>query len=264
MEKFDINRLRVASPCSISWNEMTGDDRTRHCDQCELNVYNVAGMTRDEVARLVEESNGRLCMRLVRRADGSVMTKDCPVGLRAYRKRLAVIASAAFAAVLGLFSVSYAQKGDSVRTVKASDLKVVTLVDPTESKSLSGSILDPNGAVIPNVRILLYRNGEEGEVEVTTSDADGRFAFRNVSTGTYSLRVEGPAGFQPLVVQDLELVLAEGKKLDLSLELVSSTETVGIMIELPIAVELPNLMKLSPELQVTPRPLKKPTKKRNK
>jgi hypothetical protein len=51
--KFDLYKLRIASPCSVGWDHMTGDDRTRFCDLCQLNVYNVAGMTEAEVRELV-------------------------------------------------------------------------------------------------------------------------------------------------------------------------------------------------------------------
>src|SRR5262245_30988553 len=102
---FDVNELRVASPCSVGWENMSGDERQRHCDLCELNVYNLSGMTAREVDRLITDREGRLCIRMFRRADGTVITRDCPVGLRAVRKRVATFAGAAITAVLGLFSV---------------------------------------------------------------------------------------------------------------------------------------------------------------
>src|SRR5215203_982280 len=111
-QTFDINKLRVAAPCSVSWEAMTGDERARHCDSCQLNVYNISEMTRAEAEDLITGREGRLCIRLYKRADGTVLTKDCPVGLRAYQKRIARFAGAALATVLGLFSVSFGQKDD--------------------------------------------------------------------------------------------------------------------------------------------------------
>jgi len=52
-----------------------------------LNVYNFAEMTRDEVRDLLARTEGRVCARLYRRADGTVLTRDCPTGLRALRRR---------------------------------------------------------------------------------------------------------------------------------------------------------------------------------
>ncbi|HMT07118.1 MAG TPA: hypothetical protein PKA82_03870, partial [Pyrinomonadaceae bacterium] len=82
MVKFDspLNNINIASPCSSDWNEMYGDDRKRFCGECKLNVYNLSGMTKDEAEALITNAEGRLCVRLYRREDGSVITQDCPVG----------------------------------------------------------------------------------------------------------------------------------------------------------------------------------------
>jgi hypothetical protein len=109
-QNFNINKLRVASPCSTGWETMSGDERVRRCHSCELNIYNISEMTKNEVEDLIANREGRLCIRLYKRTDGTVLTKDCPVGFRAYQKRVARFAGAALATVLGLFSVSFGQK----------------------------------------------------------------------------------------------------------------------------------------------------------
>ena len=81
-----LDNVKVASPCSMSWHKMQGDDRVRFCGQCKLNVYHLSGMKRGEAESLLREHEGRLCVRYFQRADGTVMTKDCPVGLRLARK----------------------------------------------------------------------------------------------------------------------------------------------------------------------------------
>lgn len=103
----DINLLdnvKVASPCAASWAEMRGDDRVRFCESCKLHVYNFAEMTRAEAEALIIEKEGNLCVRLYQRPDGTMITKDCPVGLRAVRERFARVMgriAAAFAILLG-------------------------------------------------------------------------------------------------------------------------------------------------------------------
>jgi hypothetical protein len=82
-----LRSLDVASPCSADWESMTGDDCVRHCASCDLNVYNLSAMTADEAAELVSSKEGRLCARFYRRADGTVLTQDCPVGLRLLRAK---------------------------------------------------------------------------------------------------------------------------------------------------------------------------------
>lgn len=97
-----LNNIQIASPCPMSWDAMTGDERTRHCNECEKHVYNISEMTRDEAERLIVEKEGRLCVRLHRRHDGTVMTADCPVGLRGKIKNRLKLVTAAFVATLTL------------------------------------------------------------------------------------------------------------------------------------------------------------------
>jgi hypothetical protein len=91
-------KLEVASPCTESWDDMQGDDRIRHCARCQLNVYNIHEFTLPEVESLMRSRNGRMCVRLFQRADGTVLTRDCPVGLRKVRLRIAasLVTAAAF------------------------------------------------------------------------------------------------------------------------------------------------------------------------
>jgi len=66
---------------------MEGDERVRHCNGCKQNVYNLSGMTQSEAEDLLRTSEGRLCVRLYQRNDGSIITKNCPTGVRALRER---------------------------------------------------------------------------------------------------------------------------------------------------------------------------------
>jgi len=89
-----LNNLRIASPCPASWAAMSGDDRVRFCDSCAKNVYNLSDLTAAEATALIREAEGSLCVRLYRRVDGTVLTADCPVGLRhAVRRRLLRLAT---------------------------------------------------------------------------------------------------------------------------------------------------------------------------
>jgi hypothetical protein len=99
-----LDNIRVAAPCSSNWNEMVGDERVRFCQQCSLNVYNLSSMTRREAETLISSTEGRLCVRYYRRRDGTVLTKNCPAGLRAIKRRVSRTASAMLSAVLGFFA----------------------------------------------------------------------------------------------------------------------------------------------------------------
>ncbi|BCM92005.1 hypothetical protein IAD21_03884 [Abditibacteriota bacterium] len=81
-----LESIQIASPCRAEWDGMQGNQCVRFCPSCGKNVYNVAAMTRDEAMRLIEQKEGKLCVRLHRRSDGTVLTSDCPIG-EATRKR---------------------------------------------------------------------------------------------------------------------------------------------------------------------------------
>ena len=83
---------------------MIGTDQSRFCGQCSKNVYNLSGMTRGEAEELITRSEGRLCVRFYRRADGSVLTQNCPVGLAAVRARVKRWGTAVLATVISFFS----------------------------------------------------------------------------------------------------------------------------------------------------------------
>jgi hypothetical protein len=104
-----LENLRIASPCSADWDQMSGDERVRFCGKCEKNVYNLSAMTRADAEALVREKEGRMCVRLYQRSDGTVLTADCPVGVRRKQLRARVWArvsglAASVALVLGVAS----------------------------------------------------------------------------------------------------------------------------------------------------------------
>jgi hypothetical protein len=50
----------------------------RFCADCRQQVYNLSEMPLRDAEALIEEKHGQLCVRYEHRADGSVITKDCP------------------------------------------------------------------------------------------------------------------------------------------------------------------------------------------
>lgn len=109
-----LDNLRVASPCSMTWNQLdrSGDagDRIRHCGQCDLHVYNIANLSREETIDLIAghaASGERLCAMLFRRVDGTLLMRDCPVGIAAMRRKALAVASRIAAGVLLGVSVAF-------------------------------------------------------------------------------------------------------------------------------------------------------------
>lgn len=110
MKKYSnpLDNIKIASPCPADWEKMYGDARRRFCAECRLNVYNLSDMTRREAENFLINSEGRVCVNYYRRKDGTVLTKDCPVGWRLLKKRVSRVTTAVFASVFGLFTGLFA------------------------------------------------------------------------------------------------------------------------------------------------------------
>lgn len=98
-----LAQVRIASPCSADWEQMTGDERVRFCGACRRHVYNLSEMTAPEAEALIREREGNFCGRIYRRADGTIITADCPYGFAAVQARLRRAMYGAFLIGLTLF-----------------------------------------------------------------------------------------------------------------------------------------------------------------
>jgi hypothetical protein len=113
-----LEDLSVAAPCSAKWAQMTGDERARFCGLCKKHVYNISAMSRDEAEALIRQNEGDVCIRLYKRADGTVILDNCPVGLRAIRRRVrwmveGVVAAVALCGTVIMVNASRASSGRS-------------------------------------------------------------------------------------------------------------------------------------------------------
>ncbi len=130
-----LDQVRIAAPCTADWEQMIGNNRVRFCGQCSLNVYNLSELTKGEAEEFVASNEGRLCVRYYQRADGSVLTKNCPVGVKAIRRRMSRIAQAVSTAVISFFA------GLGISSLSAA--RVHTPVITMGAVAVSPEILEP-------------------------------------------------------------------------------------------------------------------------
>jgi hypothetical protein len=101
-----LDLIQIASPCHVSWDEMQGDNRVRFCGQCKLHVYDLSQMNRSDAQQFIRQREGRTCVRFFRRRDSTILTRDCPRGLRVVRQRLVRAAAALAALFVALFTTA--------------------------------------------------------------------------------------------------------------------------------------------------------------
>lgn len=110
-----LERLYIASPCSVPWDSMKGDDRVRFCGQCEKSVYNVSAMNRAEAEALLQGPAELPCVRFYQRTDGTILTADCPVGVvRKLRLRWAAAMMTVAATVLASIGMFFGRRPDAL------------------------------------------------------------------------------------------------------------------------------------------------------
>ena len=98
VEKRDIKALLqnvvIATPCTVGWDSMSGDDKVRLCSECNLNVHNLSSMSDQEAALVLQRRKiERTCVFMYRRKDGSVVTDNCPARFRKVRNYLGDLAA---------------------------------------------------------------------------------------------------------------------------------------------------------------------------
>lgn len=191
--------VQIASPCPARWEDMTGDDLTRLCAGCNLHIHNLTSMTSDEAETFLRDRVGsspigkpRVCIRFFRRADGTILTRDCPVGLALWRKRVGwaigrVAAACVFLATGGYLASSHQREGLTHRLRAVQPFRTVCeWFNPTVRPILPPPVPPPFSGGIVGIPLIghLFKNAGSGS-------SDGRAVGRDVDTSPES-RVRGP------------------------------------------------------------------------
>lgn len=92
--------------------------------------------------------------------------------------------------------------------------------------TVSGLLTDPSGAVVQNAKVTLT-DQQKGYTFTTTSDSAGRYLFRAVSPGHYSVTAE-MKGFDKVVVTNIKVDVNDNATANLSLRMVAAKETVQV------------------------------------
>ena len=96
------------------------------------------------------------------------------------------------------------------------------------SGSLSGTVSDPSGGLVPNAKITLMNQATQEQREIS-SNKDGYFAFAAVLPGTYSVKVEAPS-FKAWQQTDITMNPGDSRNLsEIHLEVGTATETVEVV-----------------------------------
>jgi hypothetical protein len=99
---------------------------------------------------------------------------------------------------------------------------------PAQTASLSGTVMDPTGAVVPKAAITVT-NTQTGAARSDTSDAQGRYTIPQLPPGTYSLGAKA-AGFADVTIAPIQLLVNTPTTMNVKFENVGSTAT-SVVVE---------------------------------
>ncbi len=238
MKKSKLDQLKVVSPCSASWDDMTGDERKRHCLQCDKTVFDFSRMSLSQIEAVVSAKHGQLCARITRRNDGSVVTLEPPPPAYASR-RISPLVGATLATILSLSvpataNAAVIQQGRiAIQSDKSSEKNDKILGDGLAGM-ISGTISDQQGAVVAGAKITLII--KDGEALSTTSSAEGQYQFTGLAPGVYSLRVEA-SGFMVSIVTDVNVNADTPVILDVTIQ-VGEQVTMGGAVAISVSTLL--------------------------
>ena len=221
-----FDRMIIPAPCDADWDAMVGNERVRFCEHCHLHVTNLSALSRQEAMRLVSRSEGRLCVRFIKRADGSVVTKHLPQPLHQISRRVSRIAAGAFTATLSLSSAAAQTRStntnEPVEAARSMARDRNTAEGASETGTIGGLIYDAMGAVVPGAQVILI--GPSSEQIAATSEA-GDYRFLNLKPGNYKLKVYA-GGFTPAEIADI-VIDRSPAQIDVTLGVARITELSG-------------------------------------
>ncbi|WP_426107626.1 hypothetical protein [Massilia sp. TSP1-1-2] len=149
-----LHSIKIASPCTASWAAMRGDDRVRHCNDCNKSVFNLSAMPEAEgAALLAANADGALCVRYYQRADGTVMTSDCSTSARAYTRRtLRKLPALAGAAIVAM-SAGGGATAQSIPPTPPRDVATIMMGAPMPTATTTVTVPVPAQAVRPPLAV---------------------------------------------------------------------------------------------------------------
>ncbi len=111
-------------------------------------------------------------------------------------------------------------------------LFAVTAFAQSDRGTITGTVLDPAGAVVPSASIVA-KNGATGQEYTVGSSSTGNYTLANLPAGTYELSVTA-SGFKKYIRPGLTVQVAETIRADVTLEVGGVNETVTVSDVAPL------------------------------
>lgn len=172
-QTFQIN---IPDPCHEDWNQMTPNERGRHCDACQKTVIDFTKYTDWELAQLIKQNQGQLCGQFRPDQLGRNIPKIIPT--RPFNHNLAagLLLGGLLFSGLGIMNAQDSRL-DPVEMIETNPtIKKYTLVDLSindHSKHIEGILISDQGEMkFDNVKIYI-----QGTSTIAHIRKDGAFSL---------------------------------------------------------------------------------------
>ena len=104
--KYTLENFEVPQPCSMNWDEMTGNEEIRHCDRCQHQIYNLSEMPKRRALKVLNQPNEKVCVTYLQDEQNQVITQNY-FGI--FKRNFVKFVSAVLAIIFSLTSIQAMQ-----------------------------------------------------------------------------------------------------------------------------------------------------------
>jgi hypothetical protein len=101
-----------------------------------------------------------------------------------------------------------------------------SILAQSDTSSLSGTVTDTSGAVVPNAQITIHNNATLADRTIESNE-NGVFTLTNLTPGDYSVRVT-KTGFQTSTLNDVHLDPSIGRRVDVTMKVGDTSVTITV------------------------------------
>ncbi|WP_062056189.1 carboxypeptidase-like regulatory domain-containing protein [Aquimarina longa] len=166
--------VNIPKPCHEDWNVMTSIEKGKHCEVCAKTVHDFTDKTDEQIIKIFEKE-GNICGRF----SSLQLGRELSYTRKDKNSYLSYAASGIFAFLALSSNTTNGQERPQIAThtsvipnhVNQVKGKVATSI--LEERTISGTIVDENGDLLPGVTILI-----KGTSTGTQTDFDGVFKLK--------------------------------------------------------------------------------------
>lgn len=118
------------------------------------------------------------------------------------------------------------------RLLLAALLAATLAYSQSDRGTITGTVSDPGGALIPNAQVVIENQGTGIKLELTTT-ATGAFAAPYLNAGLYDVSVD-VTGFRKFLQKGVRVQVAQTAALDIVLQLGTASESVSVTSDAPL------------------------------